>query len=135
VRWDGLKGSVIGMAQAGTREQGGEFVTQVRIPKDAPGIHYVVVVSGGQGGWSRAAFKIPGKPGDPGLAAGNAVDRDGLTGPSTDPMWYSRPQTAGSSDPALVAGVAMLSVGMVALVGGFAVAGARRNRARASRQP
>lgn len=132
IRWDGLKGKVLGVTQAAAREQGGEFVADVKIPKAAPGVHYVVVVSSGQGGWSRAAFKIPGKAA-PAVAdltpAGDRAEVNPLL--TAEPLWSPpEPQATRSSNPAVMAGMVLLSVGMVAMVVSFGVAGIRRSRSR-----
>ena len=136
IRWDGLQGRLLGTAQAGPREQGGEFLADVTIPKAGPGVHYVVVVSSGNGGWSRASFKIPGKPGEA-VTARPTLDPAQRPAPllDADPLW-SRPETsAEATSPVMAAGVALLSVGMVALVAVFGVAGARRRRATAAGAP
>lgn len=133
IRWDGLKGKILGVTQAGAREQGGEFIADVKIPKAAPGVHYVVVVSSGQGGWSRAAFKIPGKSGAPVADLTPAGDRTEVNRLlSAEALWSPpEPQATRSTNPAVAAGMALLSIGMVALVVTFGVAGVRRSRARA----
>ena len=134
VRWDGLQGPVMATVQAppasGGHDSGGVFSTQVVIPKAAPGVHYVVV-DAGKGGWSRAAFKIPGKPG----AMVSPVDEPGIPNPAltSDRLWKIEPQTprpVGSS--AVPLGMGLLAVGTVTMVGAFGTLGIRRARARST---
>jgi len=133
VRWDGLKGKVLGVAEAAPREQGGVFSTKVTIPDASPGVHYVVVVSSGEGGWSRAAFKIPAKTGVPsGEVAPPARPGQVSSLLEADPLWSDPDaQAVRGTNPAVAAGMVLLSMGMVAMIATVGVAGVRRKRATA----
>lgn len=137
IRWDGLRGPLLGTAEV--RPIAGDansstFSATVTIPPASPGVHYVVAVggltSGGtDAGWSRASFTIPGaapdsEP-DPLTADPRAVRElvDGTT------VWESSAPQPVRTNPALFIGAVMLAVGGASLVAGFGILGIRRNRA------
>lgn len=123
IRWDGLQGPVLATVDI----QNGSFATKVRIPEAPPGLHYVVVSSQGDGGWSRAAFKIPGRvPTAPAVGSGTS---SGRLPAQTRPWADAASSETGGGGAGMGPGLVLLAGGSVALVAGFAVLGVRRSRA------
>lgn len=119
IRWNGLRGPVLATASADKGEHGTGFDTTVAIPDVAPGVYYLVLAAGDHG-VGRAAIEVTGAPGtSPTPAATTAALWEPLAGDAA----------LSSSGGSAKAGVALLAVGLVALMVGVGVAGVRRRRA------
>lgn len=116
VRWNSATGPVVGSAVA----ENSVFATNVTIPKSAPGVYYLVLVSGSEA-IARAAFEV--------TTAGPTAS----TSNPWEPTSAEQPASSTSNTTPLTAGMVLLSVGLVGLAGGTAVAVTTRKRVRASR--
>lgn len=115
IRWNSASGPVVAEVTSSD-----EFSVPVRIPDVSPGVYYLVAVSGDTA-MARAAFEVTG---------------DAIAAPApADSAWSTsrdlNPGTSGGNgvDSSLVAGMVLLSLGLVGLAGGFTVATARRRKA------
>jgi hypothetical protein len=121
IRWNSATGPVLAET---TADNSGSFSAPVRIPGDAEGgVSYIVAVAGDNGGVARAAYQVTGT---------------GQTAEAAAPAWSLATDPAladgGSSGPSapIVAGVGMLTLGLVGLFTGFAVVSVRSRRAPAN---
>ncbi len=128
IHWNGADGPEIAQVSG---DIDGDFSIDLILPANAtPGIHTLVAVSPDVGAVARAPFEITSPtaaPGQLGLAAGMETSRDsGSFSLSND-----RP-SSDSSSPGLLIGVGLLTAGVIALSGGFALAALRRRRVQAN---
>jgi hypothetical protein len=126
IRWNGVRGPVIGTALTGQDGGANDFTAQVTIPEATPGVYYLVAAAE-NGQVSRAAFEVT--PSDP-AATPAVAPRVVGSQPNVDNAWNSQgpgPADA-STSPGLVAGMGLLAVGMVALFSAFGVAAVHRHR-------
>lgn len=122
VRWDDVRGQIIGSATADDR---GQFQASVTIPQGAPGVHTVVFSAGDPNqpattGVGRLAFKLGSADGP----AERAVAAWGSDGPANA-------GASGTGHNDLAVGIGILGFGTVALAGASALAVVGRRRSRA----
>ncbi|HUP68635.1 MAG TPA: hypothetical protein VM142_02350 [Acidimicrobiales bacterium] len=115
LRWDGVRGPVIGTAMA---DEFRRFEANATIPDSEPGVHAIMVVSG-DAGVGRIPFEVT-----PSSASTATAAR------STSPWTAAKSASSGGSgtDGSLLIGAALLGVGAAALSGGAAVAALGRRR-------
>lgn len=129
VRWDGLKGEIIGSATADER---GQFHASVTIPPARPGVHAVIFSAGpvtepSVAGIGRLPFRL--SPGDGQPASLPVLD------PWAPETGTRSPAGHATADRDLAAGLGALGVGLATLAGGTALAVVgRRHRGRAGAQ-
>lgn len=111
IRWNGVRGQRVGQAVA---DADGEFVGQAVAPDVPPGVYFLVVVAGEDAGVGRMAFEV--------TSAEPAADTAAPAGDLWSSQAPSPASTAGGLAPGLVAGIALLGVGLVALFAGATVA-------------
>lgn len=118
IRWNGVRGQRVGQAVA---DADGEFVGQAVAPDVPPGVYFLVVVAGEDAGVGRMAFEV--------TSAEPAAD---TTTAPTGELWSSQApspaSTSGGLAPGLVAGIALLGGGLVALFAGATVAAVNSRR-------
>lgn len=111
IRWNALSGEPVATTRA---DANGHFSVVVTVPDTAPGI-YPVVLSTADAAVARTVFHVTPSAATP--ASGGEplwTDPAGATGPGS------------SLDVALVAGVALLGVGLLVSLAGFQLAAVRR---------
>jgi hypothetical protein len=115
IRWNGINGPVVGATDDATASH---FAVDITIPREAPpGVHYLVLVDENNM-VGPAAFKVTSSSASSDVAS---------VWSETDP----RPLPTSSHNTSLVAGVALLAVGLVTLSAGTAIAAVRRREVRA----
>ncbi len=127
IRWNGVKGPVIGTAVAEDGVHGTEFATEVTIPQSGPGVYYLMLVAA-DSGIGRAAFEVTAPSTATSPASTPAVAKDAWG--TLDAPLQSGAGTSGSSG-ALRNGLALLGFGSAALLAGGALAASGRRRVRA----
>lgn len=120
IRWNGLDGPKIATVERTTADQ--TFSVEATLPDAAPGVYYLLLVSG-EKGVARAAVEVTDPATGVRVAAPNAFNT-GLD---------ATPSSAQSSRGMLLAGVGLLGVGLVALSGLALVAPRRKKRANIER--
>lgn len=114
LRWDGVRGPVIGSAVA---DAGGRFSAEGMIPDAAPGVHTIVIV-GQDKSLGRLPFEV--------TPSSAATTRDGgIFWPSAQPWESGSPRSDG---PGFALGAAMLGLGAAGLSAGAAAAVVARRR-------
>ncbi len=124
LRWNAVEG--MKLAQT-TADRSGDFSAPVRIPDVAPGVYSLVVVADGAG-VGRATFEVTSD-----ATSIQATPAVGVSQPAHRSAWpdhVSSGSKTGTS-PGLGLGVGLLSLGLVVLSSGGAVALLRRRRAAA----
>jgi hypothetical protein len=118
IRWNSVTGQKIGGSVADGQ---GNFATTVSIPDVAPGV-YSMVAQAGTEGLARTSFEVTAP------AAAAPAPNSGAG------SWLSRPTSAldssgdSGSELGLVAGAALLGVGLLGLFSAFTVVAVRRRR-------
>lgn len=119
LRWNGVAGPKLAEVTAGADAS---FALTFTVPDVEPGVYSLMVVTGeGTTAVGRTAFEVSG-------AGAQAAMADSGFAAETEMAGLDAPVGVGPS-AALLAGVSLLAFGSVALLGGFAVATARRRRA------
>lgn len=121
VRWNSLDGPKLAVVERANADQ--TFSVEATLPDAAPGVYYLLLVSG-EKGVARAAVEVTDPDATVRVAAPDAfnVGLDSAT-----------PSSAQSSRGMLLAGVGLLGVGLVALSGLALVAPRRKKRATVER--
>lgn len=122
IRWNALNGVSLGVVNADAR---GNFSTIVKVPPTAPGVYSVIAVSKDTG-VARMAFEVTPTPGSV-TAGGSALARTANDSPWLRPAPVQSSPGSGSS-LGLIAGSAILGIGLVGIAGGTAVVATRRRR-------
>lgn len=120
IRWNGVEGPVLATAEP---SPAGTLSLPLKVPETPPGVYSLVFVTPDQG-IGRAALEVTSSGAVQAVPAPEA------------PLWSaaSRPiSSPKGSSPAILAGAGLLAFGLVAVFGGFAVAGLRRGRVPAGR--
>lgn len=125
LRWNGVTGPTLTRTVV---DEEATFAMAFTLPEDAePGVYSVVAVSDDQGvGVGRSAIEVLADPGAEQAAVGSAEGFAAEEAPGLNVADQADPVTA-----PLVAGVALLSLGVAGLFAGFALATVQRRRAMA----
>lgn len=129
LRWNAVAGPKLAET---TADEAGQFAMSFAVPADAePGVYSLMAIAGegdADAGVGRTAFEVAADP-----QAGDEGQASAPSGFAADQPTSLHTADQTGMTPALAAGVALLSVGAIALFGGFAVATAQRRRALAVR--
>lgn len=122
IHWNSVDDAVL--AETTAEPVTGDFSETFEVPADAePGVAYVVASVGDRGGMTRAALEVTGSE--------QATASQEVWTLAQDPALSDATTSGLSASPPLVAGMAMLTVGLVGLSAGATAASLQRRTAAA----